>query len=228
MAMAYIDVSRIEKMLKVAHDPRHSPIRAKFFEKEYRFFHRHIQNQVVLVAGSGLGHDTFELASNNKHVIGIEILPPLVQLAQLHARQKHITHVEFRTGDILDLKTRLADTSVLNMGTIGNFSDHNAGTPGTVSDRERVIRALLKASDRLFLDFYPPTSKGIYMRQKMYTEEGWRHVTIEGTAIKNPDGLYSVSIAPEELSALAQRLHLHIEFYDLCEFAKMACFSKPN
>jgi len=59
MALDYkLSTENIKQRLLVAHDPNQAVIRGKFFEAEYTFFREHIRNQRVLVAGSGLGHDS--------------------------------------------------------------------------------------------------------------------------------------------------------------------------
>ncbi len=211
MSIKYVDVSLIIKHLNHAHDPKVARIRDNFFEKENRFFKKHIQNEVVLVAGCGIGHDSFELAKYNTRVIGVDILEPLILMARSLANKKGIKNVQFLMSDICTLPSHMADTAVLNMGTIGNFEN-----------KKEAIASLSNAATRVFFDFYPPGERNLQTRQKMYSQEGWHNVKIVDETIVSSDGLKSVSIRPEEVSAIARQLNLAVEFYDICEFAVMA------
>ncbi|MBW2991345.1 class I SAM-dependent methyltransferase [Candidatus Woesearchaeota archaeon] len=108
-----------------AHNPKKARIRAKFFEKEFEFFSKHIRDQNVLVAGSGFGHDSFELAKYNKLVLGVELHPTLVEYSKKNAQRLGFSNINFEQGDITNLrfKKNTFDSAVLNMGTIGNFDD---------------------------------------------------------------------------------------------------------
>ena len=80
MALDYkLSTENIKERLLAAHNPKQAIIRGQFFEAEYDLFQKNIRNQKVLVAGSGLGHDSFELARYNREVIGVELLKPLVE-----------------------------------------------------------------------------------------------------------------------------------------------------
>jgi len=58
-------IETIVSRLTLAHNPEIARIRAEFFNEENEFFRQNIVNQNVLVAGSGLGHDSFQLAQYN-------------------------------------------------------------------------------------------------------------------------------------------------------------------
>lgn len=89
MALEYSKSAKtILERLKVAHNPKIAKIRAEFFEKENNFFRKHIRNQRVLVSGSGLGHDSFELAKYNKEIVGVELLRPLIGIAKKRSKKK--------------------------------------------------------------------------------------------------------------------------------------------
>lgn len=97
------------------------------------------------------------------------------------------------------------------MGAIGNFKDKSV-----------VIKRLLNVANVLYFDFYPPLPEGLEIRKRMYEEEGWVNVRIDGTTIKSDDGLDSISIKKEELKRIANDLCKKIKFFDLCEFSVMA------
>ncbi|KYK26819.1 hypothetical protein AYK26_04500 [Euryarchaeota archaeon SM23-78] len=201
------------KMLETAHDPNQAKIRAYFFEKENEFFRKHIRNQKVLVAGSGLGHDSFELARYNKQVIGIELHEPLVEIAKKRAQELGLKNVEFRGGDFtqLDYKDKSFDSAVLNMGTIG-----------TLEDKVKAIKELLRIANLVYLDFYPPTQTGLQIRKKMYEEEKWKNVRINDTRIVSDDGLDSIPISKKEMSEIVNSINARVKYYPLCDFAVMA------
>jgi len=90
MSLKYEDSKIIKKRLEVAHNPRIAKIRGEFFQREYSFFKRYIKNQRVLIAGAGLGHDSFELAKYNKEVIGIELLKDLVKESKKIANKRGV------------------------------------------------------------------------------------------------------------------------------------------
>jgi SAM-dependent methyltransferase len=203
----------IASRLEVAHNPSISKIRGRFFVDENAFFTFHINDQRVLVAGSGLGHDAFELARHNKEVVGVELLTKLVLLSQKKQKEANIENVAFIQGDLCNLpyKEDAFDSCVLNMGTIGNFDD-----------KKEILSKLLKISKVVYFDFYPPIIKGLERRRQMYTEEGWLNVRIRnGDTLISDDGLFSRSLTPESVRDIAKELTASVSFYPLNDFAIM-------
>ncbi|MFH1803159.1 MAG: class I SAM-dependent methyltransferase [archaeon] len=212
--MEYIDKAQIiKKRLEVAHDADEACVRRGFFEAENAFFKKHINGQKVLVAGSGLGHDVFEIAEYNKKVVGVEILDLLVGVAKNNALQRRLDNVTFVHGDFMraDYSDKHFDSAVLNMGTIGNFDD-----------KAKVLLALLRISKKVFFDFYPPCLDGLQMRKKMYEEEKWENVRVDGTKVVSDDGLDSVSLSVAEVEGIVKSIGAKVKFYDLNYFSVMA------
>lgn len=218
MDMDYKKIVRIvKKRLENAHDIRKSPIRANFFEAEYSFFREHINNQTVLVAGSGLGHDSIEIAKNNKKVIGVELIDQFVKIAKNKIKKLGISNIEFKQDDFrkLDYPNDHFDSVVLNMGTISDFKD-----------KENILREFLRVGKKVYFDFYPPTKKGLMKRKKMYEEEKWKNVRIKGEAVVSDDGLYSESISKKEIENIVKDLGTKVSFYDFYDFSTMAEVTK--
>src|SRR3990167_5877289 len=90
--------------LQIAHEPSISKIRANFFDAESRFFRQHVREKKILVAGSGLGHDSFELVKYNKEIVGVEFLNDLVRAAQDTLNKRGIKNIRFIHADILDMR----------------------------------------------------------------------------------------------------------------------------
>ena len=206
-------VEIIIKRLTIAHDSTKAKIRGIFFKKEYEFFKKYIKNQIVLIVGSGLGHDSFELAKQNKEIIGIELLQRLVEISKEKLNKLGFKNIKFKQGDFKKLQypDNYFDSVILNMGTIGDFEE-----------KVEIMRELLRVSDVVYLDFYPPTEKGLQIRKKMYKEEEWQNVRIEGGAVVSDDGLFSKSISKEEISKIAELISAKVKYHSLCDFAIMA------
>ncbi|MDD4412528.1 MAG: methyltransferase domain-containing protein [Patescibacteria group bacterium] len=214
MSLSYHDKEGvIFSRLEVAHNPAIAKIRGEFFEIENKFLRNYIQNEKVLVAGSGLGHDALELAKNNLEVVGVELLEALVIYSNKKAIEADFKNLKFICGDInkLPFKDNFFDSCVLNMGTIGNFDN-----------KKEIINELLRVSNKLYFDFYPPTKKGLERRKEMYTQEGWENVLIMDNALVSDDGLYSKSINKSDIQKIANDLKADISFYTLNDFAVMA------
>jgi len=214
MALNYEkSVKNIIKRLEVAHDPSQAKIRCDFFKTEFNFFRKYIKNQRVLVAGSGLGHDCFELAKYNKKVIGVELLKPLVEISRKKAIKIGLRNVEFRQDDFTKLKSTLGffDSAILNMGTISNFES-----------KAKVIKELLRVSKVVYLDFYPPKQRGLKIRKNMYEEEKWKNVRIRGDNIVSDDGLESSSISKKQMEKIVKSINAKAKYYDFCGFSLMA------
>lgn len=203
----------IKKRLEVAHNPDQSIVRCQFFDAENIFFRKHVFNQRVLIAGSGLGNDSFELAKYNNEVIGIDLIQSFVEYAKKEAKGRKLKNVHFECKDItkLDYPEDYFDSAVLNMGTIGNFDD-----------KEKIISSLLKISKKLYFDFYPPIQKNLKKRKKMYEQEKWINVRIDGTKIVSDDGLDSLSLSEEEISRIIKSMGASVKYYRFHEFSIMA------
>jgi len=206
------DYTKIERLLverlSVAHSKK-AGIRAKFFEKEFAFFKKHIKGKNVFVAGSGLGHDAFELAKYNNSVIGVEKLQVLVN----YANKKKLPNVEFICSDFLKNDFGHFDVTVLNMGTIGNFDD-----------KVTVINSLLEKANKVYLDFYIPSC--FEERIQMYEEEGWVNVKEKDSVILNSEGLESKSITRKEMEKILLLIGVVGRFYRLNEFTMMVEIEK--
>lgn len=203
----------IIKRLESAHDIKRKHIRKDFFKAENKFFQAYIKNKKVLIAGSGLGHDTFELAKYNKEVIGIEIVEYFLDYSIDKLKELKLNNVKLKLGDFtkLSYKDKYFDAAILNMGTIGNFDD-----------KEKVIKELLRVSKKVYLDFYKEDPTSLKIRKKMYEEEKWINVRIKGTTIKSDDGLESISIPKEEITKIVKKLKAKVKYYPILNFATMA------
>lgn len=220
MSLNYnLDPMNIVKRLEIAHNPKQSIIRGKFFEKEHAFFNKYIKGKKVLVAGSGLGHDSFILARNNEEVIGIEILEPLVKIANFNLKKNKIDNLCFMVGDIsnLDYSDEEFDVAILNMGTIGNFEN-----------KGKILRELLRVARKVYFDFYPPSRNNLEIRRKMYSEELWKNVRISKNRIISDDGLESTSLSKEEVNKIIRDIGAKVKYHLLNEFSLMAEIEKDN
>ncbi len=218
MALDYeLSVENIKQHLEAAHDPILAIIRGQFFDAEWAFFRKNIFDQRVLVAGSGLGHDSFELAKYNKQVLGIELLEPLVEYSKNKLEELGLTNVSFEVGDIthLDFLHDKFDSAILNMGTIGNFDD-----------KKKIISELLKVSDKVYFDFYLTTETCLEKRKRMYAEEKWINVRIEKFRIMSDDGLDSVPIYPAGIDSIVSSLGAKVKYHQFHEFSVMVEIEK--
>ena len=214
MEMNYKNIIEIvRKKLENAHNPKISKIRTKFFTKEYNFFKNHIKNKNVLVAGSGLGHDSIALAKHNKKVVGIELIKQYIEIANYRSKILGLKNIYFERGDFRKLKypNKSFDIAVLNMGTIGDFKN-----------KKEVLNELLRVAKKVYFDFYPPTENGLNKRKKMYEEEGWNNVQIKNYALVSKDGLYSKSISKEEINKVVKDIKAKAKCYNFCDFSTMA------
>jgi len=214
MALDYkLSIENIKQRLEVAHDPNQAVIRGEFFEAEYGFFRDNIRNQRVLVAGSGLGHDSFELAKYNREIVGVELSEPFVGHSRRRAEELGLDNVIFQYGDITNflLGDGEFDSVVLNMGTIGNFDD-----------KQMVLNELLRVALKVYFDFYPPTPTGLEKRRKMYSEEKWENVRVQGSRVVSDDCLDSISLSQEEIDAIVQSLGAKVKYHHFHEFSVMA------
>jgi len=208
----------IIQRLKAAHDPKRAKIRALFFKTEHKFFERHIRNKKVLIAGSGLGDDSFELARYNKRVVGVELLKDLIVLSRKRLKKRPgLKNLSFVNDDFMNLEfsKHTFDVVVLNMGTIGDFKN-----------KKKILKELLRVGKIVYFDFYPPTLAGLKKRKEMHKEELWQGVRIKNNAVISGDGLYSVSISKEEITKMVKSIGAKIRYYKLCDFAVMAEVAK--
>lgn len=216
----------IIERLKAAHDPTKAIIRDQVKQAEYKFFREYIRDQKVLVCGSGLGHDSFELASYNEAVVGYELLEKLVDYAtQERIRLKlnnvlfmHIDLLKISFGDRLLLSDFL-DTAVMNMGTMCNFD---------LAEQREIIELVvgLVKTHTFFFSFYPPNPKALKIRKQMYDEESWNEISLHGTTFSNPDGMYSHSYTKQHFRKIADELGFKIKFHYLLDFVIMAEVTK--
>lgn len=216
MPLDYLKTDNIAiARLKAAHDSGVSKIRTAFFAAEYAFFKQHIRDSRVLVAGSGLGHDTFELAQYNASITGVELHPELVQEAMRLNQFHRLYHVAFVQGDFFKLNYPDVsfDAAVLNMGTIG-----------TLDGPEKALKELLRVARVVCADFYPATPEAIAKRIKMYTEEGWKNVRFDEakSEIVSDDGMSSKSVSIADVRGWAKHCGAKVELYEFCDFAIMA------
>jgi len=214
----------IERLL-AAHDPTKAIIRNRVFQAEYEFFREHIQNQKVLVCGSGLGHDSFELAKHNQEVIGVELLDSLVAYAYAEKVRLGLKNVHLFSDNLTNPKWmngmyiyQYFDSAVMNMGTIGNF---------TKDEQAAIIFNVGKLAKVFYFDFYPPTEQALQTRKQMYLEEYWGEIRIEGTTLVSEEGLYSQSYDQQYFEDLATQIRndgrgAEVKFHQLTDFAIMA------
>lgn len=220
MPLKYMDPLGVAvERLKSAHDPSLSKIRDDFFHDEYTFFQRYILRKKVLVAGSGLGHDTFELARYNASVTGIEINPILVNKALELNRMHEFSHVAFVQGDFFNLpfSDLEFEVAVLNMGTIG-----------TVDHPEKAIKELTRVAKVAFVDFYTRSEISIQKRIKMYSEEGWQRVRwdAQSNAVVSDDGLCSRSFDIGDIYEWATFAGVSVTINELGDLACIAEFKR--
>lgn len=212
--LKYLHISSefVGRALLRAHDPKQAKVRAGFFKDEYKILRSQIHNSNVLVAGSGLGHDAFVLAPNNKFVTGIEIIKPFIGESKKEARKLNIKNIRFLHGDFMKLKpAKKFDVVVLNMGTIGNFDDPT-----------KTLAKLLSLGEVLYFDFYSTQKKALIKRKKMYEEESWSKLYIEGNKIRNQDGFESYSFSKMYIKNILDSLNAKVVFYPISDFAYLA------
>jgi SAM-dependent methyltransferase len=211
------------QLLDNAHNPSVAKIRGEFFKAEYKFFRENILEERVLVLGSGLGHDAFELCNHyDRKVVGLEIIKELLEEAD---RRKHIIYnanVYFYEQDFLNIGKKIdffrSDVSVLNMGTFGNFEN-----------KQDVLESIIRFAPITHLDFYLPGKENNILRKKMYEEESYTEVKIKGNTIYTDSGLSSEAISKEyflelfnEVAKKNPERNLKLKFTDFYKFATMA------
>jgi SAM-dependent methyltransferase len=214
----------IIEWLLAAHDPAKAIIRNQVKQAEYKFFREYIRDQKVLVCGSGLGHDSFELAKYNTDILGVDILKPLLVYSRVEKIRLKLLNVDFSCLDLINVPTMVFDRlsgdfnyAVMNMGTVCNFD---------ADDQKKIISNVMKIVDTFYFSFYPPTRMALEIRQKMYTEEYWDKLWLVGTTIVSEDGLYSKSYTKRHFREIAKELGFKIKFHNLLDFVIMAEVTK--
>jgi ubiquinone/menaquinone biosynthesis C-methylase UbiE len=203
---------KVFKYLILANDPLLSKRRKLFFKSESNFFKKNITGQKVLVAGSGLGHDSAKLSKYNKKVIGVEILKKLHNYSKKKFRFKNLKFINKDIKD-LDYKDKYFDSAVLNMGTIGNFNDRYI---------LEIIKVLIRLSKTLYINFYKKDKVSLKERYKMYLEEGWLIPKIKNNIFYTSDGYFSRSFSKDDFNKYIIKLNLRVKYYNLNKFTIMA------
>lgn len=200
--------------IKRGRDKNVCKIRAEIYGLENKFFSDRIRDKNVLVAGSGLGHDSFELAKYNKLVVGVDLLEGLVQKSRKLALEKGLDNVSFEVQDFFYLPyyDKEFDVSVLNSGTICNYVK-----------REDLLKELFRVSDKVVFDYYLPGERNLKRRLAMYGEEGFHgSLYLDGEKFFDEAGFVSYAVENKELSDIARSLGAKIKIYSLFDFVNMA------
>jgi len=204
----YSNTDKIAQMLRNAHNTQICKIRKDFFDAEFSFFKSKIQGKNILVAWSGLWHDTFVLAQYNKYVTGIELIKNFVSEANENLKKTNYTNISFVQWDFLtyDFPDKYFDVVVLNMWTIGNFDNKSV-----------VIKSLFKIWKKLYFGFWSPEEKDVLLRLQMYNEEkNFRDANfeIDWTTIKEKDSwLESNCTKIEEVQNIVDFIWAKVLFY---------------
>lgn len=219
MAMNYHHNSQeIAQKLRNAHNPRVCIIRKDFFDAEFSFLKKHIQDKHVLIAGSWLGHDSFALAEYCKYITGIELIQTFVNEANQNLQKTKYTNISFIQWDFLDLDypDDSFDIAILNMWTIGNFDD-----------KEQVISAISRIAPKFFFWFREPVERDLPIRLQMYEEE-WGKFQIDWTTIREVwFWLESRCTTRKEICDIAKDIWVKVKFhkvflsYTMAEIIKM-------
>jgi len=208
---------KIARMLRNAHNPEVCTIRKDFFQAEFDFLKQHIRWKDVLIAWSGLGHDSFELAEYCTYITWIELIQAFVDEANENVKKTNYTNISFIQGDVFKLEypDKHFDIAILNMWTIGNFDD-----------KEKVIASLLRVAKIVYFWFRVPEEKDIPLRLKMYEEEKTLEeisFQIEGTTIKEMvSWLESNCTAEEDIQDISKKIWAKVSFYPIFKSFTMA------
>jgi hypothetical protein len=211
------NTQNIAKILRNAHNPEVCTIRKDFFQAEFNFLKQRINGKNILIAWSGLGHDSFELAEYVTYIIWIELIQVFVDEANENLKKTNHTNISFVQWDFLclDYPDKYFDVTILNMWTIGNFDD-----------KKSVIQSLLSVASKLYFWFREPNEKDVPIRLQMYQEEKeFKNILFEikGTTIKeNISWLESNCTSREEIEKIAQSLWSKISFYPIFHSFTMA------
>ena len=179
------------------------------------------EGDTVIDLGSGAGNDAFiarKIAGENGKIIGIDITPSMIELANKNIGKLGFTNVEFRLGDIDDMpvKDNVADVIVSNC------------VLNLVPDKEKVIKEIFRTlkpgghfsiSDIVLVGTLPA---GIKESAEMYAgcvsgaiqkseylnyihESGFSNVTVQKEKkIEVPDEVLLEYITPEALQTLKE------------------------
>ncbi len=208
---------KIAKMLRNAHNPEVCTIRKDFFQAEFDFLKKHIWWKNILVAWSGLGDDSFELAEYCTYITWIELIQAFVDEANENLKKTNYTNISFLQWDFLNLEypDKDFDVAILNMWTIGNFDD-----------KEKVIASLLRVAKIVYFWFRVPEEKDIPLRLHMYEEEKSHEEVsfqIEGTTIKETvSWLESNCTAEEDIQHISEKIWAKVRFYQIFTSFTMA------
>lgn len=209
MAVNYhCNTDKIAQMLRNSHNPQICKIRKDFFDAEFSFLRTHIQGKNVLIAWSGLWHDSFALAEYCKYITGIELLQNFVDEANKSLKASNYKNIGFVCSDFLNYKCpdKHFDVVVLNMWTIGNFDD-----------KESVVKSLFRMWKKLYFGFWTPEIKDISLRLQMYNEEkDFRDVNFEvdWTTIREENSwLESNCTNIEEIQNIVDSIWAEVIFY---------------
>ena len=181
------NVQNIIEALQRANNPKIANIKYNLLASEQKIFRQQFENKKILVAGSGLGQDSLKLARFNEHVTGIEKFKELVEYAQKFQRQLGVANVSFLQQDFMSTSfTDLSfDISVLNMGTICNFS---------MNDQKKIFTEMMRISKTFYFSFYLAGHYHTEQRLQMYQQE-WDHIlTVKEFCISNDLGFGSTGI----------------------------------
>jgi SAM-dependent methyltransferase len=215
-AMAYGQVAdTVRDRLLAAHDPA-VRLRSHFFQAEQAILDARVRGADVLVAGAGLGHDSFALAAGNRRVVGIELLPSLTQRAEAARRRLGLANVHFVCGDFNQPPVHGAfDVAVLNMCTLC-----------TLAEPAVAVSALLRVARRVYADAYLATDDCAQLRLQMHAAEGWTDVALDDHTVVSSDGLWSRGYTVAELQGLARSARARVEVVPMPPFAHMAVFTR--
>ncbi len=179
------------------------------------------EGDTVIDLGSGAGNDAFiarKIAGENGKIIGIDITPSMIELANKNIGKLGFTNVEFRLGDIDDMpvKDNVADVIVSNC------------VLNLVPDKEKVIKEIFRTlkpgghfsiSDIVLVGTLPA---GIKESAEMYAgcvsgaiqkseylnyihESGFSNVSVQKEKkIEVPDEVLLEYITPEALQTLKE------------------------
>ncbi len=218
-AMAYGQVAEtVRYRLLAAHDPAVAQLRARFFEAEQSILAERVRGGAVLVAGAGLGHDSFSLAGFNRTVVGVEILPSLAARAEEARVRQGVENVHFVCGDFYRPPVRpVFDAAVLNMCTLC-----------TIADPAAAVSALLGVAERVFADAYLSTDDCVALRVQMHAGEGWTDLRVYDHTVISSDGLWSRGFTVDELSELAGQAGARVELVPMPPFGNLAVFCRAG
>src|SRR5512146_2531269 len=217
MAMAYGQVAEtVRNRLLAAHDPAVAHLRSRFFEAEQRILAERVRDSSVLVAGAGLGHDSFLLAAFNRRVVGVEILPSLAARAEEARARQGLDNVHFVCGDFTQPPVRpVFDAAVLNMCTLC-----------TIAEPAVSVAAVVGVARRVYADAYLADDECEAVRVQMHAGEGWTDLWVQDHVVMSADGLWSRGFTDAELRELGAAADASVELVPMPPFGHMAVFCR--